>query len=185
MVSKHDLAARYTRYSAEELHQLIVAGADNLTPEAWQALQDELERRPEIASAPAVSRDEDGRLRRASPSHPLVPRGGWLTLFQIWVWLTSARAAFRLSEDIPGAVSLFSLINGAMIALNLWGLYSIASRHPSAKRYWIVYLVGLAALNVLVGAMTGAIKSAVVGSLACYAWAQYWYRSERVRATFR
>jgi hypothetical protein len=172
MQSVHD---RYAQSSDQDLLELVRDGESAFRPEAWDALQREVTKRQIQLSEQLVIIPE---LR---PRKDPVGLGGWLILFQ-------AQVSFMAIAPIPLAVRtgiLFATPVGRLligyILITLVGLYLMASRRRSARRFWIIHQSVMCVLGML-AVLTNPVT--VVYFPWPLVWAIYWARSRRVRLTF-
>jgi len=183
--SKPEEYARYTRYSDAELLSFLKEGEENFVPAAWQDLNREIasrqlavEQEPQEANVP----DDP-----APPKPAPVGIGGWLLLFQVYVVtqaLVTLYAAVMLLryENVWLPVT----VGATILATFIVGMLLIYAREPSARSYWIGTMAVAAGMS-LVSGISGRIRfvPALISTVWAYAWAMYWLKSERVRATFQ
>jgi hypothetical protein len=171
-----DSYARYSHCSDAELLAFLRQGPESFIPEAWNALKDEIEHRhlQLVSEAPL------------NPIHttPPVGLGGWLAVFQIYIGLMLVASAVMTAVLKLGTVEvLFVSIFDATL---LTGLLMMYARAPATRRFWIIVLILVAAITVA-GQLVDDLSFVRAAWFAVWpgVWSAYWYRSSRVRATFR
>ena len=190
-----EIAARYARYSTSDLFELARAGESKLTPEAWQSLKSELQKRgleltPEdeaLASGRAsdgITTDSDFPRTKSISDFPTDDIGGWLVVFVAFIALN---VAVRIYESIAAFNSHFvmALFYGLHAVVLATGIVLVYQRDQLAPRFWRDVLILTAALNVFLAATDSMDWSrALLAAAVLIAWAAYWTRSRRVHATF-
>ena len=191
-----EMAARYARYSTAELFELARGGESKLRPEAWQSLKNELQKRgleltPEdeaLASGrPGDSVTTHSELQRSEPVSDSPPDdgiGGWLVVFVAFIALN---VALRTYQSLAAFNSQFviAVFYGLHAVILATGIVLVYQRDPLAPRFWRDVLLLTAALNVFLAAVHSMDWSqALLSAGVLIAWAAYWTKSRRVRATF-
>ena len=179
---------RYKRLSLSELQNLAAEGSESFTPEAWQALSEEITARGDRMPLETVSTPIQPVALESSVAlslNPLVRDGVWLTIFQGMIAIGTIAIGVEVSLTLSQGLSFGTLFGALVVLLNVLGLALIAQRRSVARRFWVAYLCVGAVLSIALSVEREALGLSAVGRFAIsVAWAVYWLRSERVRLLF-
>jgi hypothetical protein len=182
MDSSEGLATRYSDAGDQDLRDFLMSGPDAFTPDAWQQVVAEAQRRGVTAEvAEVIETQELTSSATVTPQGP-VGLGGGIAVFQALVAIQTILFSFGFisASGTPGmiefvAIPLILLFPGI-------GLYLTATRSRRAPGYWKGYLLVGIAGSLFLAVDGGAQRLAPLALLV--PWFIYWQRSKRVRATF-